>query len=785
MLQPLPFELEKLKCSMDRLWAKSPKENEEKGYPLFLHTLDVCFQTAEFYRRDRPSWPLGKDVKLRRVLAYAGLLHDFGKIHPKFQQALRPASRTRFDNRHEVLSLAFLRWLHVPEAELPWLQAGIAFHHRGYSRLFSRCGTHGDPLTSDYVKELAKINDADAYLLWQVLRHADTIFLHTGWCQTETYELREFAGGSWINYLAESIRSIQSFVPTFRRSQRGRATAPHDAAVVAAIAIRGILINADHLASFGKRQLTSAIVDREETVRQVAIKWTPSGHQRELLHTRGSACLVAPTGTGKTEAALFWAASQFETGEARGRLCFVLPYQAAMNAMQQRLLSRLDPASEKKPEAANELVALIHGRSARNLYEKLLEQQYEPPEAGQIARNGGSLARLHAAPIAIFSPYTMIRTLLSATPEPLLQAYSGARLIVDEIHAYEPEITALTLAAVRALSDRVGARALFMTATLPKHLRDSLSHALGKIADIKPGRDIAERPPRHWVRLLPFSWLDHRAEEMMASYAGKGSVLVVVNQVGRARQLATTLRKSGLSVRLLHSRFTQEDRLRKETQLKPQLGQVAVATQVVEVSLDLSFTYCFSELAPAESLLQRFGRCNRTGEIVPNTANCFIFREMPQGAKNAYRPYDQDHLQHLATVLSSRFNDQPIVESNLQEFIDDSYPTGMKDKLRASIIASLREIQNAIVDRFEPFGIAQSNTLADLEKRWEDLFDGQEVLPASLAEKARQEAHWMGRAKYLVAISSYLYRRLNPEFDDELNCDVVKAPYDPESGLDV
>src|ERR1700731_680427 len=114
-MRSLPPELEDLGPCMSHLWAKSPKGYEQQGYPLLLHTLDVCFQCAEFYRRDRPAWPFSDGVDLRRLLAYAALFHDFGKIHPKFQRALQPGGRSRFDNRHEVLSLAFLRWLDVPD----------------------------------------------------------------------------------------------------------------------------------------------------------------------------------------------------------------------------------------------------------------------------------------------------------------------------------------------------------------------------------------------------------------------------------------------------------------------------------------------------------------------------------------------------------------------------------------------------------------------------------------------------------------------------------------------
>ncbi len=70
-----------------------------------------------------------------------------------------------------------------------------------------------------------------------------------------------------------------------------------------------------------------------------------------------------------------------------------------------------------------------------------------------------------------------------------------------------------------------------------------------------------------------------------------------------------------------HGRFTGEDRTRKEVDLMAKVangrsrlgepGAVLVATQVVEVSLDVDFDGLFTDPAPIEPLIQRFGRVNR------------------------------------------------------------------------------------------------------------------------------------------------------------------------------
>jgi CRISPR-associated endonuclease/helicase Cas3 len=102
--------------------------------------------------------------------------------------------------------------------------------------------------------------------------------------------------------------------------------------------------------------------------------------------------------------------------------------------------------------------------------------------------------------------------------------------------------------------------------------------------------------------------------------------LVVLNTVERAKAVYQELlkhRKKAAAPKLLlvHSRFRPEERnaLNQQLQAKDDAAKdrIIVATQVVEAGVDISAQVLFTELAPWASIVQRIGRCNRTGNDGP------------------------------------------------------------------------------------------------------------------------------------------------------------------------
>ena len=125
---------------------------------------------------------------------------------------------------------------------------------------------------------------------------------------------------------------------------------------------------------------------------------------------------------------------------------------------------------------------------------------------------------------------------------------------------------------------------------------------------------------------------------------------------------------------LIHSRFKRGRRSELEHILKSDFNKsthacIAVSTQVVEVSLDISFDLMITDCAPIDALIQRFGRINR----VRNSKTIGIYKSI-----YVLRPVEKDALPYKVDTLNRSYNVLPdgklLAERNLQQLIDTVYP---------------------------------------------------------------------------------------------------------------
>jgi CRISPR-associated endonuclease/helicase Cas3 len=149
------------------------------------------------------------------------------------------------------------------------------------------------------------------------------------------------------------------------------------------------------------------------------------------------------------------------------------------------------------------------------------------------------------------------------------------------------------------------------------------------------------------------------AKHVLAKHESGTQTLVVVNTVDRAKALYVELEKlrrkaESPALLLVHSRFRPQEREQLNTALqnKSPGDRILVATQVVEAGVDVSSRTLFTELAPWPSLVQRMGRCNRTGNEGPGHVFWLNLDE------KIYPPYDERDLVEARDYLEKLEGEQ-------------------------------------------------------------------------------------------------------------------------------
>jgi len=211
---------------------------------------------------------------------------------------------------------------------------------------------------------------------------------------------------------------------------------------------------------------------------------------------------------------------------------------------------------------------------------------------------------------------------------------------------------------------------------------------------------------------------------------------------------------------------------------------LVVATQVVEVSLNLDLDVLFTDPAPLEALFQRFGRVNRLGRRPP--ADVFVFRAMDDGTRRVYRPAEQ--VEQALAVLDEATRAAPdgllVEEARLQDWLDAVYTGEVLQRWEQTYQASAEEFRRVFLA-----GLVPLRGNPDLAAQFHRLFDGIEVLPEALLPRwqALHEENPLQADALLVPIRWYQYQQLAAQglllpADDDLP-PVARVPYDETLGL--
>lgn len=139
------------------------------------------------------------------------------------------------------------------------------------------------------------------------------------------------------------------------------------------------------------------------------------------------------------------------------------------------------------------------------------------------------------------------------------------------------------------------------------------------------------------------------AEHLYDRHRPESLTLAVFNTVRAAREVADLLRRrTEVPVTLLHSRFRPPDRRERlaEALAAPSgAGRIVVTTQVLEAGVDISAAVLLTQAATWPSVVQRAGRCNRDGLVED--------AELWWAAPPTSAPYSEQDVAATVTALTS------------------------------------------------------------------------------------------------------------------------------------
>ena len=387
--------------------------------------------------------------------------------------------------------------------------------------------------------------------------------------------------------------------------------------------ITGNLINADWLSSGSQNHVFPNITKEDfiwklkERAEEKEIEFKglrkfqklSSEHENNLL-------LKIPTGEGKTEAALIWALNNLKNKHTK--VIYTMPTQVTSNAMYKRI----------KKYFGDNNVGIVHGASSI-----VLEEEYGDDK--ERIWKEKVMNKTFSKPVTVSTLDSFILSFFNVHKWPLSQLnLENCLLIIDEIHSYDWQM----LGAIKRILGELEARKckiVVMSATFPETFENRL---LSNIEYKHVTQKELFQPKPSDLRLENKN-ISNKVSDILDYFNQNKKILIVANTVEKSKELYKSLKNTGkfktrdeydekTDLMLYHSQFIKKDRKTKENEIEEKdewknKGLVLIATQIVEISLDIDFEVLFTELAPIDSLVQRMGRINRR-KNTEKVGNVFI-----------------------------------------------------------------------------------------------------------------------------------------------------------------
>ncbi|MEO0118826.1 MAG: CRISPR-associated helicase Cas3' [candidate division WOR-3 bacterium] len=261
-----------------------------------------------------------------------------------------------------------------------------------------------------------------------------------------------------------------------------------------------------------------------------------------------------------------------------------------------------------------------------------------------------------------------------------------------------------------------------------------------KISDIK----------RHKIKLIKKDIEEDNTIEEIINKANKGKrILVVLNTVEKAENVYKKIIEkinSNILVELIHSRFTLNERKEKEEKLTREFcnpkredektPKILIATQVIEVSLDIDADYLFTEIAPIDVLVQRMGRVMRRVNLIDgkikNTGKNFNYTDFYENNEENILIYYTEDNEKIRESGKGKVYEQKLIEKTYK-VLREKGEIGEKEK------------QSLVEEVYNEEELKDSEYL-------KKFYDTLKILEKGFISENKEEAHQIFREIYSIPV---------------------------------
>ncbi|MGC9025499.1 MAG: CRISPR-associated helicase Cas3', partial [Chloroflexia bacterium] len=366
---------------------------------------------------------------------------------------------------------------------------------------------------------------------------------------------------------------------------------------------------------------------------KVLAEFTPNSMQKAVWEKLvneddGGLLLLAPTGSGKTEAVTV-------PGLALGRRIFViLPARSLVDDQIGRFKKMLERASSADCTRPYALIVDTGAQSTRWVW-------YKGKSVGQSQHR-----HLYQGDIIVTTLDKFLYRFFGFGEQGKSYTYPlhiryGLRpplFCFDEAHSYDTVAWTNFCLLLRTLYEKA-LDVVAMTATMPSAFAKELDflttldfiYSHNQAKDAGNGRE----QPSHQLTYFPVPLSDVAGKLIELGKqlrSPQKRVIISVETVRDAVKVFKALRQGNNDVLLYHGRLTADRRQEVYAELKRReakgKGYLLVTTSAIEVGCDLDAHILITQLCNPEQLLQRVGRCNRRGKI-KNAQVIVVGKEIP------------------------------------------------------------------------------------------------------------------------------------------------------------